>query len=140
MPPFSSKYDLNKSFWENIHYGRVVVWYGVIHFFQSIHSAKLPLFYSSFSSQHPGGKIASVAKNLINSASKQQRQPLSSLLSLSFFNALYWGRLKINAISDSAEIYIGNHWECRQNIHFTFKRGWAAPERPRQAGIYRGTC
>ena len=27
--PFSSKDDLNNSFWENIHFGRVVVWYGI---------------------------------------------------------------------------------------------------------------
>ena len=42
--PSTSKDDLSKSFWENIHFGRVVVWY-VAHdddhiFFQSIHCAK----------------------------------------------------------------------------------------------------
>ena len=37
--PFRSKDDLNKSFYENIHFGRVVVWYGVnqmiIHLFKA---------------------------------------------------------------------------------------------------------
>ena len=35
--PFNSKDDLNESFWDNIHFGRGMVWYGVnrmiIHFF-----------------------------------------------------------------------------------------------------------
>ena len=37
--PFSSKDDLNTTFWENIHFRRVVVWYGVnrmiIYFFKA---------------------------------------------------------------------------------------------------------
>ena len=44
-------------------------------FFQSIHSAKQPLFYSSFSSNHPCGKYLG----------QKQRRPLHSCLSLSFF-------------------------------------------------------
>ena len=50
---FSSKDDLNKSFWENIHFGRVVVWYSVnqiiIHFFKaSIPPSTLFLFILFF--------------------------------------------------------------------------------------------
>ena len=61
--PLSNRDGLNNSFWENIHFGRVVVWYGGEPddhpFFQSIHSIKLPLFLcSSFSSNHSGKKIA----------------------------------------------------------------------------------
>ena len=41
---------LNKHFWENIHFGREVVWYGlnltIIHFFKA---SILPVFNSSFS-------------------------------------------------------------------------------------------
>ena len=61
---FSNKDDLNKSFWENIPFGRVVVWYSVnkmvIYFFNA---SILPLFYSSFSSNSSSWKIFSAAKN-----------------------------------------------------------------------------
>ena len=40
-----------QAFWEDIHFGKVAVWYGVNWM------AKLAVFlYSSFSSNHPGGK------------------------------------------------------------------------------------
>ena len=83
----SSKDDLNKSFLDNIYFGRVVVWYGakwtIIHFFKASipPSSFCPLFNSSFSSNHPGGK--SVVRHGIEwiPSPKQQQRPMPSLLS-----------------------------------------------------------
>ena len=58
--PFSSKYDFKKSFVEENPFweGVGLVWSKLDDhpFFQSIHSAKWLLFYSSFSSNHSGAK------------------------------------------------------------------------------------
>ena len=53
LTAFSSKGDLNKSFWENIHFGKVVVWCGVnrmiIHFYKaSIPPSKTALAFILF--------------------------------------------------------------------------------------------
>ena len=75
--PFSSKDDLNKGFWENIHFGRVVVWYGVNRMI--IHFSKPPFHQVAFSSfhpflhTHPGENIYSAARGL-----NQFRPPNSS--------------------------------------------------------------
>ena len=68
--PFSSKDDLKKSCLKNIHFGRVVVWYGVnwkiIQMFRSNYSAKCQLFhFHPFCSNHPDAK--SVVRQGINS-------------------------------------------------------------------------
>ena len=86
--PFSSKDDLKKSFWENIHFGRGVVWYGVnqmITHFSKHPFRQVTVFYSSFSSNHPGRKY--IVRQRIESISspKQQRRPLPSILYLSFY-------------------------------------------------------
>ena len=82
----SSKDDLNKRFWKNIHFGRVVVWYGVnrmvTHFPNASVLPSSRYLHSSFFSSW--WKIVSTARNWINSVPKQQRRPLPSLLSLSF--------------------------------------------------------
>ena len=63
--PFSSKDDLNKRFWENIHLGRVVDWYGVNrvidipkHPFRQVAIIIFVIFSNS-----SWWKIASAAKN-----------------------------------------------------------------------------
>ena len=81
----SSKDDLKKSFWKDIHFGRVVVWCGlswkIIQLFRRIHSAKWPFFYSSISSNHP------VVRQGIGSflSPKQRRRSLPLLLYKSCF-------------------------------------------------------
>ena len=85
---FCCKDNIKKNIWESIHFGRVVVWWGVnrmiIHFFKS---SIPPSSISSFSSNHPGATcIASVVRQGIVSP-KQQGRPLPSLLYLSFFYA-----------------------------------------------------
>ena len=69
--PFSSKDDLKLSFWENIHFGRLVVWFGVN---RLIKASFLP---SSRNSIHPFLQIILVqnsyciaARNWINSVSQ----------------------------------------------------------------------
>ena len=58
---FSSKDDLKKICWKNIHFGSVVVFCGgnwkINQMFRSVHSAKCPFVYSSISSNHPGAKF-----------------------------------------------------------------------------------
>ena len=66
--PLSNKDGLNSSFWENIHFGRVVVWYGAcevvnqmnINFFQAYSTMYIPsssLYYiHPFLQNHPGVK------------------------------------------------------------------------------------
>ena len=62
--PFSSKDDLNNKFWENIHFGRVLVWYGgnqmIIHFFKTSEVADILfiIFFKSF-----WWKMASAGRN-----------------------------------------------------------------------------
>ena len=70
---------MKKKIWNNIHFGRVMVWCNV-----SLHSAKYPFFYSSVTSNHPGAK--SVVRQGIEPIlfPKQQRRPLPSLLYKSF--------------------------------------------------------
>ena len=78
--PLSNKDGLNNSFWENIHFGRVVVWYGAcevvnqmnINFFQAystmyIPSSSLYYVYSSFSLKSSWCKISSAARYGIDS-------------------------------------------------------------------------
>ena len=82
----TSKNDLKKKrFWENIHFGRVVVWYGVsrmiINF--STHPFR-QVFYSSVSSSWC--TVASAARNWINSIPQTAATIFAfSCLSLSFF-------------------------------------------------------
>ena len=71
--PFSSKDDWKKSFWVNIHFGRVVVWGGVnqmiIHFFfkHPLRQVAVILFILFFKSSHGAKYTAGAAKSLINS-------------------------------------------------------------------------
>ena len=55
--PFSSKDNLKKLFWKNIHFERRAVWCGVnrmiIHFSEASIPPSIRFFYSSFSSNHP---------------------------------------------------------------------------------------
>ena len=83
---------MNNSFWENIHFGRLVVgmvWIRWSSIFRKHPFRKLPLFYSSFSSNHPGGK--KLMRQGIESIPfpKQQQRPLPSLLSVSFFYCMF---------------------------------------------------
>ena len=68
-------------FGENIHFKRVVVWCGVnrmiIFLKYSMNSAKKPLFYYSFTSNHLGAKYL-VLESI--PSPKQQQRPLPSLL------------------------------------------------------------
>ena len=81
-----SKDYLKKDFWKNIHFERLVVWYGVnwkiIHFFRSIHSAKCAFFYSSISSNHPGAK--SVVRRAFNSVLQ------TAATTLSFYSVFFF--------------------------------------------------
>ena len=81
-------------FWENIHFGRVVIWYGVklmnIHFFKaSIPPNSLYSINPFLLQHHPGGKY--LVRQGIESipSRKPHRRPLPSLLFLSFFYALH---------------------------------------------------
>ena len=71
--------DLKKSFWKNIHFGRVVVWYGVNQ--TILHNSEVsifcPFFSSSFSQNHPGAKF-------LNSVPQPAVTTLPSLLHNSF--------------------------------------------------------
>ena len=80
--PFSSKVDLKKSFWDNIHLCRVVVWYGVNRLIINIPP-------SSHYSIHPFLQITGIlvqytAASVIPSP-KQLRRPSPSLLYLFFY-------------------------------------------------------
>ena len=71
--------DLKKSFWKNIHFVRVVVWYGVNQ--TILHNSEVsifcPFFSSSFSQNHPGAKF-------LNSVPQPAVTTLPSLLHNSF--------------------------------------------------------
>ena len=81
-----------KNVLENIHFGRVVVWYGlnwmIIHFFKVFNPQRSLYSIHPFLLNHPVGKY--LVRQGIESipSSKQQRRPLPSLLSLSFFYAV----------------------------------------------------
>ena len=61
-----NKDDLKTRFWNNIHFGKVVVCCEPDDhsFFLSVHSAKRPFSYLSFSTNHPGAK--SVVRHGLN--------------------------------------------------------------------------
>ena len=62
---------MNKSVWEKIYLGRVVVWYGVnwmiIHFVKASIPPSSLYSIHTFHQNHPWWKISSVARNWINS-------------------------------------------------------------------------
>ena len=93
--PFSSKDDLKKSCWKNIHFGRVVVWYGVnwkiIHFSETsipFHFTILPFLKIILALKLYSIHIVVPGVECMLPP-KHQRRPYPFLLSLSFFYG--WG-------------------------------------------------
>ena len=120
--PFSSKDDLNKSFWENILFGRVVVWYIVWTGWSSIFS-KHPFSQLSLYSIHPclqsslGGKYLALQLN--------QFHPPNSSDDLCLIFCLY---------PSSMDTIIDFSGWGGDDEHYSGGRGWGAPGSGRSAG------
>ena len=116
-------------FWENIHFGRVVVWYAVNPMIIHISKASIPpsshysiyLFFKS-----SWCKIDSGARNLINSVHLKQRRPLPPLMSLSFFYGSHclrqsggeggFRQCRTITIRFMTCAYGRGYWQCRTKI------------------------
>ena len=81
--PFTGEDDLNRSFWENIHFGSVGVWYGVSR--MSIHFGSMGVWYGVSRMSIHFYKASIRFYFVFATDLKPQRRPLPSLLSGSYF-------------------------------------------------------